>query len=193
MISPNRTNAFRSNGRLQRVRAFLRATGGVSMLEFAIVAPVFLFLLMGIIETGVIFYASSVLQYAADDAGRMVKTGQAQNSAWTATDLKNRICSDISAVLTCGANLQIDMETYPSFATANFTNPLLANGTLNPALNNFQPGTSCSIVLLRAFYTWSITTPEMQIFLANMASNNRLLIGAAAFRNEPYQTSVAGC
>jgi Flp pilus assembly protein TadG len=179
--------------RLRRWREFFHAKDGVSMLEFALVAPIFFFLLMGIIETGMIFYASSVLQYAADDAGRMVRTGQAQNSQWTATDLQNRICTDISAVLACGGSLQIDMETYPSFGTANFTNPLLANGTLNPALNNYQPGTSCSIVLLRVFYTWSITTPEMQIFLSNMAGNNRLLIGAAAFRNEPYQTSVAGC
>lgn len=163
------------------------------MLEFALVAPIFFFLLMGIIETGLIFYGSAVLQYAADDAGRMVRTGQAQTLNWTATDLKNRICSDISAVLACNSSLQIDMETYPSFATADFTNPLQANGTLNPNLDNYQPGTSCSIVLLRVFYVWSITTPEMQIFLSNMASNNRLLVGAAAFRNEPYQTSVAGC
>lgn len=52
------------------------AIKGSAAIEFALVAPVFFILLMGTIETGVIFFAQATLQNAVNDTARLVRTGQ---------------------------------------------------------------------------------------------------------------------
>ncbi|MCK6449490.1 MAG: pilus assembly protein [Alphaproteobacteria bacterium] len=62
---------IRSLGRLRRCE------GGVSALEFALVAPLFFLMLFGIIEFGRLSWIRTSLQHAADEASRyaLVSTG----------------------------------------------------------------------------------------------------------------------
>ncbi len=203
-----------ARGRWRRVARRMRDTAraGSASLEFALVAPVFFILLMGTIETGVIFFAQSVLQNATNDAARLVRTGQITGTlpnqvltqaelnagqvagqAMTQAQFRTYICNEIAPLLGCNANLQIDVESYANFSAASFTSPLNADNTLNTNLNNYSPGNVCSVVLLRTFYTWSVVTPLLTPFLTNMANNQHLLISTAAFRNEPYTTGISGC
>lgn len=185
----------RTRMRISRLRARMRAarTAGSAAIEFAFIAPVFFVFLMGTIEAGIMFLGEFTLQNATNDAAREIRTGQAQLASMTQAQFRQLICNEIAPVLKCGANLQIDVETYTSFTAANFNNPLQANQTLSPALNNWNPGSVCSIVLVRAFYTWNVATPLLTPFLSNMAGNSHLLYATAAFRNEPYTTQVVGC
>lgn len=170
-----------------------RARSGSAAIEFAFLAPVLFLFLMGIMEIGIIFLADFTLQNSVNDAARMIRTGQVALNHLTQAQFRTTVCGKISPILHCDANLQIDVETYANFTAANFTNPLTSSQTLDPALNNWQTGTVCSIVLVRAFYTWSVATPFLTPFLANMAGNKHLIAATAAFRNEPYTTDVAGC
>jgi len=170
-----------------------RRRSGSAALQFALVAPVFFILLMGTIETGVIYLGEVTLQNAVDDAARLIRTGQVAANGTTAAQFRQNICNEISPLLACNSNLQIDVETYANFASANYVNPLQADNTLNPALNNYAVGTYCSIVLVRAFYTWQVLTPLLNPFLVNIANGQHLMTATAAFRNEPYSTSVSGC
>lgn len=52
-------------------------------IEFAIVAPIFIGLLISVLETGIFFFAQNTLQAAAVQAGRLILTGQAQSSGLT--------------------------------------------------------------------------------------------------------------
>jgi Flp pilus assembly protein TadG len=169
------------------------ARAGSAALEFALIAPIFFVLLMGTIEVGIMFFGQFLLQNATNDAARLIRTGQVASSAMTAAQFRTSICNEISPVLACNGNLQIDVESFANFSAATYPNPLTAGNTLNPALNNFSPGGVCSVVLLRTFYTWSVITPLLTPFLTNMANNQHLLTSTAAFRNEPYTTGVAGC
>lgn len=164
-----------------------RSRSGSAMLEFAMVAPIFFVLLLGILETGIIFFAQSTLLNATQDAGRLVRTGQAQDSGMTQDQFRTFICNEISAILPCDGNLQIDLESYPSFGSASYTSPLDANGALNPALNNYQTGNPGDVVLVRVFYKWNVITPLLTPFLVNMGSDVHLMTATTAFRNEPYQ------
>lgn len=181
--------------RLKRAarQAAPRARSGSAAIEFAFVAPVFFLFLMGTMETGLIYLGDFLLQNAVNDAGRQIRTGQVAQNGTNQTDFRTMICNSIAPMLACDSNLQIDVETYPSFTAANITNPLTSSGGLDPSLKNFSPGTVCSIVLVRAFYTWNVTTPLLTPFLANMSNGKHLLSAATAFRNEPYNTSVSGC
>jgi Flp pilus assembly protein TadG len=169
------------------------ARAGSAALEFALIAPVFFILLMGSIEVGVMFFGQSVLQNATNDAARLIRTGQVASANMTAAQFRTAICNEISPVLACNANLQIDVEAFSNFSTASYPSPLTAGNTLNPNLNNFAPGGVCSVVLLRTFYTWNVITPLLTPFMTNMANNMHLMSATAAFRNEPYTTGVAGC
>jgi Flp pilus assembly protein TadG len=169
------------------------ARAGSAALEFALIAPIFFVLLMGSIEVGVMFFGQFVLQSATNDAARLIRTGQVSAANMTAAQFRTTICNEISPVLACDSNLQIDVEAFSNFSSASYPNPLTSNNTLDPNLNNFAPGSVCSVVLLRTFYTWSVITPLLTPFMTNMANNQHLLSATAAFRNEPYTTGVSGC
>jgi Flp pilus assembly protein TadG len=169
------------------------ARSGSAALEFAFVAPVFFVFLMGTMETGLIYLGNFVLQNATSDVARQIRTGQVAMNATTQTQFRTMICNKIAPLLACDGNLQIDVQTFSNFGSAGITNPITASGGLDPALNHWSPGTVCSTVLVRSFYTWNVATPLLTPFLVNMSNSNHLLTAAAAFRNEPYNTSVSGC
>jgi Flp pilus assembly protein TadG len=194
--------------RCKKLRRRMRADSqkGSAAIEFAMVAPVFFTLLLGIIQAGIIFFAQETLQTAVFDVGRLVRTGQNQCfttdgngtcQAMTQTDFRNQICDRVSALLSCTASLngvsllQFDVNAYSGgFAGATNSSPLVGNDL--PALDTFNPGNACNVVLIRVFYKWPIQAPGLEWFLVNMANNSHLLSAASAFRNEPYG-AVGGC
>jgi Flp pilus assembly protein TadG len=185
----------RAKARLRATRARMRAesTRANAAIEFAMVAPVFFLLLLAIMEDGVIYFAGATLQYATDNAARYVRTGQAQAASLTQAQFRQRICNDIAPLLQCNSNLQVDLQSFSGYGGAGFTNPVDASGNLNSSLNNYQTGTACNVVLLRVFYTWNIITPMLSPFLTNMSTGKHLITATAAFRNEPFTSSVSGC
>lgn len=162
------------------------------MLEFAFVAPIFLLFLMGTLEVAVIFMGNLVLLNATNDAARQIRTGQVALGNVTQSQFRQLVCKNL-VFLQCDTNLQIDVESFASFGAITLPGGIRADGTLDPTLNNWQPGTVCSIVVVRAYYTWAVATPLLTPFLVNMANDKHLMTAAAAFRNEPYTSQVAGC
>lgn len=185
----------RTGERLSRISARLctETRAGSAAIEFALIAPIFFVLLMGTLEIGIIFLANFVLQNATNDAARQIRTGQVALSAMSQEDFRQLVCGKIGPMLRCDANLQIDVQNFANFSAVTMTNPVRADGTLDPSLNHWLPGTVCSIVLVRAFYVWPVATPLLTTFLVNMGTSKHLLTAAAAFRNEPFTTAVSGC
>ncbi len=190
-----KTWRLRTGERLSRIatRMHAKRKAGSAAIECAFVAPVFFLFLMATIEVGIMFMADIVLQNATSDAARQIRTGQVVLSGMTQDGFRNLICSQIDPLLKCDSNLQIDVETFPSFGAVTMTPPIRPDGTLDPSLKNWAPGNVCSIVLVRSFYTWTVATPLLTPFLINMSNNQHLLSAAAAFRSEPYTTAVSGC
>ncbi|HEY6579095.1 MAG TPA: TadE/TadG family type IV pilus assembly protein [Rhizomicrobium sp.] len=177
--------------RLLRPRFLRRARSGSAAIEFAIIAPVLALFLFGIMETGAIFFAQSTLQNAADDAARLVRTGQAQNENMTRTQYVAQICGEMAGLIgasSCNANLQVDMQSFTDFTAANYNNVLNKNGSLNKTQMQYLAGSACDVVLVRAFYPWTIMTPMLAPLLQDMPAGQYLLAAAEAFRNEPYSS-----
>lgn len=70
-------------------RRFRRNGAGSAAVEFALVAPVFFALLFAIIETGIMFFASQVLETITQESARQVLTGQVQTAALTQAQFKS--------------------------------------------------------------------------------------------------------
>jgi len=185
------------------------ANKGSVAIEFAMIAPVFLLMLMATIETGVIFFAQSALQNAVNDTARLVKTGQSACFSTdtngnclgiTADEFRKQICDSVITLLqTCNkdangnSDLQFDVKAYSAgFGGVSNGSPLNGGNDL-PNMTAFDTGAPCDVVLVRAFYRWPVFTPGLGYLLANMNGQNHLLATAAAFRNEPYINNVGGC
>jgi Flp pilus assembly protein TadG len=204
------TSRFRKKLRVLRRHLRAGATRGAVGIEFAFIAPVFFTLLLGILETGILFYAQNTLQYSVQTTGRMVRTGSAQGTAFaTATKctgsavagaysssqqwFKDQICCGISGVMTdCANSLHVNVQNYSGGFGTNFSNSTDVSGNLLAVADNYSPGNPCDVVLVRATYNWTVITPIMSFFLVNMASSQHLLSATTAFRNEPF-TSGAVC
>jgi len=169
--------------RRKRLRADQK---GSAAIEFALVAPVFFAILMGIVEGGLLYVSQATLQNAVGDMARLVRTGQAQSGGMSQSQFRTQLCTKISALLDCDTNLQINVQAYANYGAASFPAPRDKDNKLNANLNNYIIGNACDVVLVQAFYTRRIWTPGLSWFLVNMADNKSLLSAAAAFRNEPY-------
>jgi hypothetical protein len=195
----------------RRMRA--NATRGSAAIEFAFIAPVFFALLLGIIETGIMYFSQFALQNATLQAARTIRTGNAQAVSYAgaarcaggsggsgaggayASSLewfKDQICCGISTVMSC-ANLHVKVQNYAGgFGGAGFANTTDANGNYLPVADGYSPGNACDVVLVRATYSWTVVTPGLSWFLVNMAGNAHMLSSTFTFRNEPY-TSGTTC
>jgi Flp pilus assembly protein TadG len=198
---------------------WVKSDQGSAAIEFAFVAPIFFALMLGVIEIGVMTFAQFALQNAVTDAGRLIRTGQAQNTNTAAapkcvggTDPGNygsgatgqqnwfqgQICCGVSPLIPddlCTANLVVTVaSTSSGFSSSGF------GGIGTPG--TYSPGTACDVVLVRASYIWTIWFPGLKQLLApaspadylvDSPNNGHMLTGTAAFRNEPFNAGVAGC
>jgi Flp pilus assembly protein TadG len=189
--------AFASRLKKTHERLRARSRAGSAAIEFALIAPVFFLFLFGIIETGVLFFAQSSLTNATEDAARQVRTGQLKGTL-TADEIRQAVCNGIASSAddtkpglmswtTCMTTLQVDMRVFDGFAGAGYPNVIKPDGSLDVNNMTIQASDACKVVLLRAYYPWTILTPFLSHLMSNMPSGTQVLLGAAAaFRTEPY-------
>lgn len=70
---------------------------GAMAVEFAIVAPIFLIMVLGIIEVGRAFWIKSTLQYAVEEAGRYVMVNTSATTSQVQTYAQGYLPSSLSA------------------------------------------------------------------------------------------------
>ncbi len=185
------SSALATSRRRMAKRMRARGTSGSAAIEFAMIAPVLFLFIFGIIETGVIFFAGSMLQNATDDTARQIRTGQLSGTL-TADQIRAAVCSEVEDMIAgCDTTtgLQVDMRVYNSFTGASYPNVSNADGSINSSALKVQPAADCAIVLLRTFYSWTIMTPLMTPFLQTGSTGKSVITSSAAFRTEPYTSS----
>lgn len=170
---------------LGRYRLFIKDRSGANAVEFGIVALPFFALMMAIIEASMAFFAGQLLDTGLNDAARLIRTGQAQASAYDAARFKQEVCNRIPALITCNASLTIDVRVATSFSTSNFTVPT-ASGNFDSTQTQYNIGGSSSVVVARAFYKWPSFANLLGSSLSNQADKTILLVATSAFRNEPF-------
>ncbi len=158
---------------------------GSAAVEFALVAPIFFGLLFAIIETALVFFAGQLLETATQDSARTIMTGQAQTAAYDQAKFKTELCKTLSTIFDCTNGIYIDVQSYSTFSGQTMNPPVDANKNF---INNmkYSPGTAGQVVIVRVFYQWPLFVTGLGYNIANLAGSKRLLVGTAAFRNEPY-------
>lgn len=157
------------------------------------VAPVLFLFLFGIIETGVIFFGSAMLQNATDDTARKIRTGQL-TGVLTQAQLVAQVCGEVTGLISssdCTTNLQVDLRAFTTFGGAAYPSVTKPDGTVDTAKLKVEKAADCSVVLFRSFYPWKVLTPLMSTLLENTTTGLHILSSSAAFRTEPYTSSSA--
>ena len=164
---------------------------GSAAIEFAFVAPVFFFLMLGILDLGMMTFGQFALQNAVTNATRLLRTGQVQQNNYTNAQLKcandpaggsanfanqqawfyNQVCCGVTPYLNC-SQLRITVTNPNSFGGGfgGYTSPSGSDPVdpntglpLDSANYNVGSGTnqSCLVLLVRASYTWTFMFPGL--------------------------------
>lgn len=116
---------------------------GTAILEFAIVGPAFIALLIGIFYVALGYLVQEGLETATEGAGRVFQTGLAQsatvgsNKGMSASDFRNAVCNGTTATTASGALITIAAMLPPFMTCSNLTTNVViqpANAAFNPSL-----------------------------------------------------------
>jgi Flp pilus assembly protein TadG len=161
--------------------------GGAAAIEFAIVGSAFMLMVLASFEFGYMLFVQSVLDNAARDAARLVRTGQAQTSGSPQSTFQTLLCSDVGSLIGCG-NIVYEAQVFndwPSAQTAVNTPPTRNAQTGNPVSVGFSPGTAGQILVVTVMYNYPFLTPWIGNLVGG-STGSALMMSTVVFQNEPY-------
>ncbi len=174
------------SARTGRRRLATDSRGG-ALIEFALIAPALIALLLAITETSLVFFAQQGLQTALDTAARAVMTGQAQSAGLTQAQFQNSACAALPPYLTC-SKLIVDAQTAASLDGVNVSAPTITFDVTGKVSNSwsYSIGGAGDIVVLRLIYLWPLPTGPLGFTLNDASGTQRLLIATSVAKTEPY-------
>ncbi len=156
---------------------FLRARAGVTLVEFALVGPLFLLLVFAIVDNSLVLFMQTVLDNATRAAARQVEIGNAKTSA----AFKTALCNNLGGFIPCNS-----VQWFVQSSNAGFSSltPTGSDSSGNMASTGFTPGSAQYYVLVQVGYSQPYIIPA----LARISSvtGNLLLLSTVAMQNENF-------
>jgi Flp pilus assembly protein TadG len=185
-------------------RRLVRSRKGAVALEMAFVGPPFLLLLVTIVDLGLMLASQSILEGAARDAARLIRTGQVQTQTSPITTFQTLLCSRMDSLMsssTCQGKVVFEVQTFPNFGSVSMT-PCTknANQAGSGTACTFAPGNAGQIVAVQAIYNRQFLIPWVGACLSGghcwlglgtttgtgAGSGAVPLVSTVIFRNEPF-------
>lgn len=175
------TACKRATAQLRRLR---QRQDGATAVEFAMVAGPFFFLLFGLLEICIVFIISTVMEQAAEDAARAIRTG-----GYVGTDgvpLQASICTGMIELFDCANALRVQVDSPSAFDTVIASGYEASPGAFKAQTTiPFDTGDGGDIVVVRVLFRWELITPFLSRPLSNWG-DSRLIQSTVVFRNEPF-------
>lgn len=146
---------------------------GATIVEFAMIVPVVITIMLGLIETGLLLTAQGILDGAATSAARIGSTGYTPAGVSRSTYMANYVSSQAYGLIDA-QRLQVTARSYPNFA---------AIGKPNAGTAGY--GGPNDVVVYRLTYPWTGFTPFLGAFFGNLT-----LTSTVTVRNEPPATGA---
>lgn len=176
---------------IARLRSTLRREDGSASLEFVILFPLFVTVLISSIETGVILTRQVMLERAVDIAVRDLRLGRAgdPDQELSRDDIRDLICSYSPMIGRCQQNLMIELR---EIDTVNWTDlggavTCVERGEDVQPATQFQPGAGNNLMLLRgcALVDPMFPTSGFALNLPRDPTGAFALVAQSIFVNEP--------
>ncbi len=151
-----------------------------SAVEFALLAPIVIALVLGTLMVGMLFFAKSEMDLVTEKTAREVMTGQVT----TSTQLKSALCANTSGLFNCN-NFMVNLQSYSTLASMQTASPTLTynsgGGVSNTWAANF--GSVGSIMVMQVMYQYPTIAGPLFSF-ATQSNGSNLMISTAVFVNE---------
>lgn len=174
-----------TGGQTNLLGRFLRSRCGVTMVEFALVGPLFLLLAFAICDNGLVLFMQTVLDNATREAARQIEIGKVQLSGDTdGTGLfKTTLCNNLGGLIPCNSLQWRVQSSNVSFASMSAA--VTATGSGQMSTTGFSAGTPQSFVLVQVGFTQPYFIPALARISGS--TGNLLLVSTVAQQNEHYQ------
>ena len=172
---------------------------GVTALEFAMVAPVLVLFMMGIVEFSLIMFVSGVMEAATSSTSRLGKTGYTAPGSSRQDQIIANITNMTTGLLD-PSKLVVTTKVYSSFSNIGKPEPFIdsngnnayntgesysdvnGNGQWDADMAQAGLGNANDIVVYTATYPWSIATPVISSIIGTVFP----ISARMAVKNEPY-------
>jgi len=167
--------------------AILKDRRGSAAVEFALVAGPLIFLICACVELALIFLVSVTLDNATDYASRDIRTGLTTNANTSVEQFKQKICDNMGWLGgSCVGNLQVDVDTYSTFADLTDAPPPIKDGKFEASSFRYNIGAGSKVQMVRVYYEWPLITPMLNGGLSKLGNHDAVVEAKAVFRNEPF-------
>ncbi len=159
-------------------RSLRSERSGAVALEFALLLPMFLLLLFGILQIALLLLTQSVLDSTTAGAARLIRTGQIREGG--ETGFRQTLCRTFNSGLLNCDRLRWTVQSGASFAALEATMPVTS-----PGASVFAPGGSGQPAIVQLFYSQPLIVP----FLAGASTpeGGVELMAAVPIRIEDFQ------
>jgi Flp pilus assembly protein TadG len=174
---------------------------GATAIEFALIAPFYFLLIIGIMETSMVMFAQHVLESAAANASRLGKTGYVATTKTQQVTIMQTV-QNLAGFLMDSTKITVNAQAYKSLGAIgtgeafidananskwdvgeNYTDSN-GNGKYDNDVGVAGYGGTGDIVVYTISYPWPIMTPAMGLFIG---TNNILTLQSrVVVKNEPY-------
>lgn len=197
------TGAQATRPALSGLRPSLRDESGIAALEFAMITPVLLLMLMGIIEFSMIMFTTAVMESATNITSRLGKTGYVAEGSTREQQILDSVAHRTAGLLD-PEKITIDSKIYSDFSKIGQPEPCLdptsspcpgtsgvnfvdinGNGMWDADMGKAGLGEAGDVVVYTVSYPWPIMTP----FIGSIIGNPFTLTVRTVVRNEPYGDS----
>jgi Flp pilus assembly protein TadG len=181
---------------------FARDNSGATMLEFALVAPFAVIMIMAVIELSLIMLAQNVMESATFTASREGKTGFVNNGETREQTILNVLNARAGSLLNT-SEITITTTTYNNFNNIGQPEPYVdangnsirddgenytdinGNGEYDDDQGAEGAGAAGEVVVYLVSYPWHIFTPVISQLLG-LQNSTITLSARAIIKNEPF-------
>ena len=149
-----------------------RRQSGATIVEMAIVAPVFLLILLALVEFSMMFFATLTMQYAVREGARYAITGQSNLDPNTGS--QQRYNAVIQSIRDSSLGMYDKLVPVISVNGKSYASNAYTSGMF---------GTAGSIIVLQLDCDWVVTTPLLSSFFKDGKYHFAV---AATMRNEYF-------
>jgi Flp pilus assembly protein TadG len=167
---------------------------GSPAVEFALVFPIFIAVVLATLQAGSIFLVKAFFESGAEQAARVVLTNN--TGSLTVAQFQAEICNQLTALFNCG-QLTVELEPLPP-GTANIGALLptfdshgnvVGAPTVDVGSNAAAPSTDMLLVVM---YPWPVYGGPLGLNFSNMGNGKMLMTSTQVFRTEPKSTGSSG-
>lgn len=160
------------------------ARGGNVMIEFALLAPVFFMMIMGLVEFVLFQYKTYALNHVVYEAARNLQTGEVQTAADMRAAFEEEVCDKAGAMIDCEA-ITFDVRAFDNLADISYP-PVIFDEDGNPSNFVFEPGGPNQYSVVRAAIHHQFVTPFMDKLFRMGPDMPAIVNSFCIVKNEPW-------